>query len=614
MSSSISSMLNSRMRLNGYASGLDVDSMVQQLMKLESAKVDKAKQSKQRLEWQRDDYRSITSLLRGLKDKYLNITSSSNLLSSTAFNKTAVSVSDASIVSVTGTSTAGVTTHSVTVNNIATTNAKTSNSYITNPNAVAADVNASMESFTGLTAGDVALRIGTTNYTFAAGESIQTFLNNVNAANSAYTIAYNGTNFTVADKATGNPVTGVTTSISGTFMYKAGLDIDTSTQTLTGMGLAVGANALTIGTKTYTVQDGETVSAFMARVNNDTANTTYRLSYDTTGKRFIVATKGTGVNTTTISGDFLTKANYASSSFNVSGIDASFSIDGVEYKSSTNSFTADGLTYNFLKNGTTNVSSTRDVEGMLKNIKEFVDAYNNIITTINTETTEKKYRDYAPLTDDQKSAMSENDIKLWEEKAKSGSLNGDSLLIGLADRLKTAMYDQINVSSGGTSLSSIGISTTSYLDKGKLTLDETKLREALTNNPDKVVEMFTKESTSVSSYDPDASSTDKSTRYSENGVLYRMDDILNDYIRTTRNSDGKKGSLIEKAGFTNDVTEFTNYMQGLIDDQDDIISDLYEKLMDKEDYYYSKFTAMETAISNMNSQSSWLTQQFSTGS
>ncbi|MEA4847795.1 MAG: flagellar filament capping protein FliD, partial [Clostridiaceae bacterium] len=57
----------------GLSSGLDVDSIVQQLMKIEQAKVDKAKQSKTLLEWKRDDYRSIINSIRAFKDEYFDV-------------------------------------------------------------------------------------------------------------------------------------------------------------------------------------------------------------------------------------------------------------------------------------------------------------------------------------------------------------------------------------------------------------------------------------------------------------------------------------------------------------------------------------------------------------
>ena len=47
---------NQRMRISGLASGLDTESIINDLMKIEQLKVDKLKQQKQLLEWRRDDY------------------------------------------------------------------------------------------------------------------------------------------------------------------------------------------------------------------------------------------------------------------------------------------------------------------------------------------------------------------------------------------------------------------------------------------------------------------------------------------------------------------------------------------------------------------------------
>jgi flagellar hook-associated protein 2 len=167
-------------------------------------------------------------------------------------------------------------------------------------------------------------------------------------------------------------------------------------------------------------------------------------------------------------------------------------------------------------------------------------------------------------------------------------------------------------------MANIGISTSSYLDNGnitvneKLTVDETKLRAALTANPDRVIAMFTQQSTTA--YSPDNTSAQSTTRYNENGTLYRLDDILSDYVRTTRNAAGQKGILLEKAGIINDMSDFNNSIQFLINDKDTAINDLTDKLKIKEDAYYRQFSAMETALNRMNSQSSWISQQFGGGS
>ena len=73
------------------------------------------------------------------------------------------------------------------------------------------------------------------------------------------------------------------------------------------------------------------------------------------------------------------------------------------------------------------MTSTTNVDEMMTKIKEFVTTYNGLIKDFTDQTKESKYRDYAPLTDEQKKDMSENEVKLWEEKAKSGLLRNDSI-------------------------------------------------------------------------------------------------------------------------------------------------------------------------------------------
>ncbi len=51
---------------------------------------------------------------------------------------------------------------------------------------------------------------------------------------------------------------------------------------------------------------------------------------------------------------------------------------------------------------------------------------------------EKRYRKFEPLTEEQKKDMKENDIKLWEEKAQSGILRNDSDIQNMLYSLRSA--------------------------------------------------------------------------------------------------------------------------------------------------------------------------------
>ena len=154
--------------------------------------------------------------------------------------------------------------------------------------------------------------------------------------------------------------------------------------------------------------------------------------------------------------------------------------------------------------------------------------------------------------------MTEKEIEKWEEKAKQGLLKGDTYLDTMLSKMRAAFFDPVkrnfsdnpyDTNNIGIRLTDIGLSTSSDISqRGKIIIDEAKLKEALKNNPDKVAELFTKRSTSQPSYRADMSSTDRNQRYQELGIFQRINDILQDYVRTTRDSNGKKGKLLEKAG------------------------------------------------------------------
>lgn len=500
---SVSSMLNSRTRMSGMVSGLDVDSLVSKLMQVETARVDKVKQQKQILEWQKDAYRSITTAVRSLKDKYMNLTSSTNLSSQSAFQKTIAASSNTAVATVSG-GAVGSTSHTVQVDTLSSVGA---------------------------------------------------------VASSTAVVAMAG---------------------------KQPADV-----LLTDLGLTEGADILSIsGVATaYKAGVGQTVQGFMDTVNKDANNTAYKLSYNSATQKFVVTSKSSGVNTATVSGSFLSSTNLTAASSDTIkniGTDASYTLDGIPgYTSKTNTIQVDNMTVTMLSTGATNISASKDIDGMVSNIKAFITDYNTMLSTVTTKLSEKKYRDYLPLTDEQKSAMKDADIKLWNDKAQSGLLANDDLLSGMSDRMRSAFSSAYNVNGIDTTLSSIGIGTTSYQDKGVLTIDETKLRAALTSDPDKVMGIFTQ----------------------SGGLLETLGGVVSDYTRTTRDAQGRKGLLLEKAGISDDVTDTNNMLQDMINEKDTTISDLMDKLSEKEDYYYSRFSQMETAISNMNSQSSWLSQQ-----
>ncbi|MEA4826420.1 MAG: flagellar filament capping protein FliD, partial [Clostridium sp.] len=145
--------------------------------------------------------------------------------------------------------------------------------------------------------------------------------------------------------------------------------------------------------------------------------------------------------------------------------------------------------------------------------------------------------------------------------------------------------------------------------KGKIVIDENKLREALKNNGDKVADLLTKKSTSYSRYDGNMPSANRDIRYNEEGIFQRISDILEDYTRTTSG----KGILLNKAGIKGDFTDANNILSEDLKKRADKIREMEEKLSERENKFYLQFANLEKAMQQMNSQSAWLAQQLGTG-
>jgi flagellar hook-associated protein 2 len=298
------------------------------------------------------------------------------------------------------------------------------------------------------------------------------------------------------------------------------------------------------------------------------------------------------------------------------------SAESVTVVKSTNNFTIDGISYSLIKagGGEETMTVTSNPQKTFDLIKSFVDDYNKMIDSINGKIYEKKQYKYAPLTDEQKKDMKESDIKLWEDKAKEGLISNDSSLQSMMFDIRSAFYDPIKVDANdpnsgniGTYLTDIGIKTSSeWLDKGKLVIDEKKLKAAIEKDGDKIAELFTKTSSSVPDYSPDLSLSDRKKRYEEQGILQRINDVFQDNLRTTRNANGKKGTLLEKAGIKGDYSEFNNLLSNELKEQDKKINEMIEKLAVKEEKYYLQFARLEKAMNQMNAQSNWMAQQLGT--
>lgn len=270
----------------------------------------------------------------------------------------------------------------------------------------------------------------------------------------------------------------------------------------------------------------------------------------------------------------------------------------VELTRGNNSFNLDGLnvtvsgTFNetgvYDKDQEVTFNAKADTDKIVKVISDMIKDYNDIIKEVNDQVSTKPNRKYEPLTDEQKEQMKDSQIEKWEEEAKKGLLFNDPEMRSLSDSLRFIFSAG---SEDQRKLASFGITTSKdYSEQGSLVLDETKFRAALENSAEDLKDLFTKKA-------------DKSTGETD-GFMSRLTTITENYAST---KGAVKGSLIEKAGSTYAPTSIlSNTIKNSIDGIDSIIERLQSQLKTETDRYVKQFTSLETLISQMNSQSSWL--------
>lgn len=500
------------MRVSGLSSGMDIDSIVQQMMTAKRIPLDKLTQKKQTLEWKRDSYRQINSQLVDFRNNKLwkyRSTSEMNAFKSEV-------TGDTSAITVQATPSSNQVKMDIEVTSLATQRSKTST------------------------------------------ESL------------------------------GPNVTGRTTLSS--------LGVTKENPTLT---VSRGGDSVIIS-----FSKDDTIDSVIRKINNHPqANVTAALD-EATGK-FTLKSKEYGNQTVVFGGDLgdpqadetdpsapiVDPLKLKSSSY-AGGEKAKVKINSIDKEFDNNTFTINGVIITL--NSTTEVGKPStittkvDSTKMLETIKSFIKDYNSVLSTMNTKLGEERHRDFPPLTDEQKKEMKEDDIKRWQERAQSGLLKND-------DILRTAVSDMRNsvvnarVSNSSISLSSIGITTGQYYENGKLVLDEAgeaKLKKAIEDNPDQVMELFIGSPTN-----PDSK-----------GLFNELYEKLA----------GPLESISKRAGTSKYSTDLTiayntESVMGLeLKGLNDRISETQKKLSRLETQYYTQFTAMEKAINRFNAQSTSL--------
>ncbi|SFF25019.1 flagellar hook-associated protein 2 [Paenibacillus catalpae] len=590
------------LRVTGLASGMDYESMIKQIMDAQRVPLDKLNQKKQINQWKQDDYRTLNNKILDFKNAAFDMKLQSGYLTKTA------SSSNTSVATVTGSATAIEGSYTLQVQQLAKA--------------------ASLKSGTlsGAAIGkDTTITVNGVNIELKSSDTYQDLANKINAESvkTGVKVAYDSTLKTMFFSSTktgtsadidlrgadiGQILNLSTSTTAATTTGNVKLASDTSLASLAGKSIS-----LTISGQEYKFDITATtkVGDLVAKMNDSLKNTGVSVSLNKDGYLAIdnpdkskAIDFNTGSATEVLDALGLTGATPvdAGPSIYKAGQNAKVLFNGVAGEYDSNTFTIAGLSITAKAEGAdvTNVNVTQDTDSVFNKIKTFVDKYNELISSINSELTEEKYRNFAPLTDAQKKEMTDDQIKQWEDKAKSGMLANDSILSSSLYKMRDALSSSVSGLASGTlkSLSDIGISSSlisgtsisgSYMDKGKLYIDETKLKQMLSEKPDEVMSLFTTDDKDDKTPAGDGIAT---RLYNQASAIFSQ--------------------IVEKAGATTSVKN--TYLLGKESlDLDKQISTLQTRLADMEDRYYAQFTQMEKYISQMNSRSTSLASLLNSG-
>lgn len=661
MSGSVSTIAGSG-RYWGLATGLNVDSIVQGLTSDIQNQIDTAKADQQKLEWKQTAYREIISALTDFEESFLSDGSDSSMTSKDIYTSYSVNSSNG-ILSASSNSDCDGLPQTVIIQQSALT-AYVSGGALSGHKVVGtvdltSDIDAlktalkdktismgvdDLKKDVKLTAGEIDGVADAQDLVDLLNEKIGAAFGTVDGTNNKVTASLDNGKLVLSSAAgyestqidVYNSDAAVSLGISqlsnrsdlhetlGAFLASKGVVVskdtsyDASDDKYNNFNVNINGTDITLNTKTMTV--AEALSAI------NMANTGVKAVYNKTHDNITFTSTqsgstgeinfGSDLNTTALAKALGVDFSDPSSYTKQEGRDAVINVNGTNYIRSSNNFTIDGTVYSIngnvdpAKTGpeTSQLTFSHDTTKLEKGIKNFISAYNELVSKLTKYVMTKPDKDnYKPLTDAQKDKMTNDQIAKWEDKAKEGILFNDSTLDSIQAQMREAMYKPVKLSDGSEMyLYDIGITTTAdYWDKGKLEIksdDLVKFKDALASKTSKIAELFSKESDILlkAKIENEADRTQANKRTNEEGLMHRIDDIIK---RQAGVIYGNYGTLLQIAG-TDKYCTYNNFIDKQISDTKNKITEITARMKEKQDRLYTQFQALESYMSQANAQSS----------
>lgn len=590
-------------RITGLASGMDTDTMVANIMKTKRIPLDKISRDLQTLVWQKDAYRDINTKLLALKD-----TVTSLKLQSTIASKTTAS-SNSGVVTATATADAVNSSFTVNVTALATHTVKQSTAAVSSdptnqPISLTNTIASQSAKFVTAPAGtDIKFTINGKAFSFTTGNTLQEIMNTVNSTTAAGVyMVFDEVNqkMVITSTATGTPATVTLADTTGNFLTGT-MNVNSTVQTGTNATVAINgatmnqtSNTFTVNNVTFTLagltgtqatvtvandvdKAYNAIKAFVDKYNETIAsfNTTYTEKKDTDyypltddEKKAMTDTQITQWETKAKQGileyDSILGDSIYKMRTNLSSIIADSSVTG-ESVTVAGAPAVANLAHGKLTTGT-----------------------NTKITAQVYDGTQWSYQRFSVITSG-RNPVNPGEVKL---DTSTGALTFFTGVYG-SHTYTAADYSGVAASykysdSNYKNLASIGITTGTYNENGKLYINDNKLKAALASNAGDVYKLFAQNFTMPSGLTTSQQVAWKEANLPKRGLFQQLNDTIANSI----------SEITTKAGATSaaDNSVIGKRMQQLGKDYDA----LQTRLDDYETNLYKQFSDMESYINNMN--------------
>ena len=576
-------------RISGLNSGLDTESLVSELVSAYRTKGEKYEKEQTKISWKQEAWKSLSSKTYSFRN------SLDKMRFSSGYNLKTTSVSNSSKATVTAGNNAVNGTQTLEITSLAKTGYLTGGK-MSSANGTAVAASTTMGELGLSENGDISIngkRIQI-NSQMKVSEVISKF------QDAGVSASFDATNqrIFVSSKESGKEADFALTALNGNgakalsalgLNAKPADDYTTYAQYVNDYGSKTD-DELRALLQSYDTTDSESdrlIASFAKEYKNaDDAVTKDEVLQEL--KQFLSYAKDVQTKTDEELGYNTGKNTGKTGAVRIYGKNAEITLNGASFTSNSNSFSINGLTITAMAltepGETLSITTSTDNQGIYDKIKDFLSEYNSIINSMTSSYNAASASDYEPLTDDEKESMSEKEIEKWEEKGKSAVLRRDSTLSTLMSAMTNAMSKSYTINGKSYALSSFGIKTLGITNAEKnehnaYHIDGDADDENTSSNTDKLMAAIVA--------DPD-------------GVTQFFQKLSSDLYESL----GKQmtsTTLRSYGSFYNDKElekEYNSYTTK--------ISDWEQKVSDIEDSYYKKFAAMESALSELQSQSSQL--------